>query len=55
MSIRPVQPTDHAEWLRMRLPLWGGAAEEPTQDIDTSFATPQRGVTFVVESTGGGL
>jgi hypothetical protein len=55
MIIRPVAPADHAEWLRMRLNLWGGAAEEHTQDMHTYFATPQRGVTFVVESTGGGL
>ena len=55
MSIRPVAPTDHAEWLRMRLTLWGGTAEEHTQDMHTYFATPQHGVTFVVESTGGGL
>ena len=55
MLIRPVQPTDHAEWLRMRLNLWGGAAEEHTHDIDAYFATPQRGITFVVERTGGGL
>jgi len=55
MIIRPVQPTDHAEWLRMRLNLWGGAAEEHTHDIDTSFATPQRGITFAVERTGGAL
>jgi aminoglycoside 6'-N-acetyltransferase I len=39
----------------MRLSLWGGTAEEHTQEIDTYFATPQRGITFVVESTGGGL
>jgi aminoglycoside 6'-N-acetyltransferase I len=55
MSISPVAPTDHAEWLRMRLTLWGGTAEEHTQDMHTYFATPQQGVTFVVESTGGGL
>src|SRR5215510_5423045 len=55
MPIRPVQPTDYAEWLRMRLHWWGGAAEEHTYDIDTYFATPQRGVTFVVERCGGGL
>ena len=55
MHIRPVQPTDYAEWLRMRLTLWGGAAEEHTHDIDIYFATPQRDVTFVVERTGGGL
>jgi hypothetical protein len=55
MIIRPVQPTDHAEWLRMRLNLWGGVAEEHTHDIDAYFATPQHGITFVVESTGGGL
>jgi aminoglycoside 6'-N-acetyltransferase I len=55
MLIRPVQPTDHAEWLRMRLNLWGGAAEEHTHDIDAYFATPQRGITFVVERPGGGL
>jgi hypothetical protein len=35
MPIRPVQPTDHAEWLRMRLTLWGGTIEEHTHDIDT--------------------
>jgi hypothetical protein len=34
MIIRPVHPTDHAEWLRMRLNLWGGVAEEHTHDID---------------------
>ena len=39
MPVRPVQPTDHAEWLRMRLSLWGGAAEEHTHDIATYFAT----------------
>jgi aminoglycoside 6'-N-acetyltransferase I len=55
MPIRPVQPPDHAEWLRMRRTLWGGAAEEHTPDMDAYFATPQRGITFVVESTGGGL
>jgi aminoglycoside 6'-N-acetyltransferase I len=55
MIIRPVAPTDHAEWLRMRLTLWGGAVEEHTHDVDAYFATPQRGVTFVVEKTGGGL
>jgi hypothetical protein len=42
MHIRPVAPTDHAEWLRMRLNLWGGAAEEYTHDIDNYFATPCR-------------
>ena len=39
----------------MCLNLWGGTAEEHTHDIDAYFATPQRGVTFVVERTGGGL
>jgi hypothetical protein len=43
MIIRPVEPTDRAEWLRMRLTLWGGAAEELTHDIDTYFATIQSG------------
>jgi aminoglycoside 6'-N-acetyltransferase I len=55
MLIRPVQPTDHAEWLRMRLTLWGGTAEEHTHDLDAYFATPQGGITFVMEKTGGGL
>ena len=55
MLIRPVQPIDHAEWLRMRLNLWGGAAEEHIQDIANYFTTPQRGITFVVERPGGGL
>jgi aminoglycoside 6'-N-acetyltransferase I len=39
----------------MRLNLWGGAAEEHTHDIDAYFATPQSGITFVVEKTGSGL
>jgi aminoglycoside 6'-N-acetyltransferase I len=39
----------------MRINLWGGTAEEHSYDIDAYFATPQSGVTFVVESTGGGL
>jgi hypothetical protein len=62
MPIRPVQPTDHTEWLRMRRTLWGGAVEEHPHDMDTYFATPQGGITlpqggitFVVERTGGGL
>jgi aminoglycoside 6'-N-acetyltransferase I len=55
MHIRPVQCTDHAEWLRMRLNLWGGTAEEHTHDIDAYFATLQSGVIFMVERTGGGL
>ena len=55
MIIRPVAPTDRAEWLRMRLSLWGGTAEEHTHDIDAYFATPQGGITFVAESTGEGL
>jgi hypothetical protein len=37
MIIRPVESTDHAEWLRMRLTLWGGTAEEHTHEIDTYF------------------
>jgi len=55
MIMRPVAPADHAEWLRMRLNLWGGAAEERTHAIAAFFATPQGGITFVAESTGGGL
>ena len=55
MHIRPVQPTDRLEWLRMRLNLWGSTAEAHTQDIDTYFASPQAGVTFVVERPAGGL
>src|SRR5262245_22875666 len=55
MHIRPVQPTDYAEWLRMRLNLWGGTAEEHTHDIDDYFAIPQSGVACVVERTGGGV
>jgi hypothetical protein len=55
MIIRPVAPADRAECLRMRLTLWEGAAEEHTQDLATYLATPQDGITFVVESTRGGL
>jgi aminoglycoside 6'-N-acetyltransferase I len=55
MHIRPVQPADRAEWLRMRLQLWGGTAAEHTPDIDAYFASPQEGVTFVVERPAGRL
>ena len=55
MHIRPVQPTDRTEWLRMRLTLWGGTAEEHTSEIDAYFSSPQAGVTFVVERLAGGL
>jgi aminoglycoside 6'-N-acetyltransferase I len=55
MHIRPVEPTDRAEWLRRRVQLWGGTAEEHAPDIDAYFAAPQHGITFVVESTGGRL
>jgi aminoglycoside 6'-N-acetyltransferase I len=39
----------------MRLNLREGTAEEHTQDIATYFATPQGGITFVVERTEGEL
>jgi aminoglycoside 6'-N-acetyltransferase I len=39
----------------MRLNLWGGAAEEHIHDLDAYFATPQRGITIVVQRAGGGL
>jgi hypothetical protein len=42
MIIRPVAPADHAEWLRTRLTLWGGTAEEHTHDgsvLDVEMAT----------------
>jgi aminoglycoside 6'-N-acetyltransferase I len=39
----------------MRLNLWGGTAEEHTQDIEAYFATPRGGITFVVERARGGL
>jgi aminoglycoside 6'-N-acetyltransferase I len=55
MLIRPVAPADYAEWPRMRRNLWGGVAEEHTHGLDAYFATPQSGVTFVVERPGGGL
>jgi aminoglycoside 6'-N-acetyltransferase I len=55
MHIRPVQPTDRAEWLRMRLQLWGGIPEEHTNDMNTYFASPQEAVTFVVERSAGKL
>jgi aminoglycoside 6'-N-acetyltransferase I len=39
----------------MRLNLWGGTANEHTQEIDAYFASLQNGVTFVVERSAGGL
>ena len=54
MPIRPVEPTDHAEWLRMRRTWWGGTAQEHTQEVESYVATPQNGITFVVERAGGG-
>ena len=55
IPIRPVQATDRDEWLRMRLNLWDGSVAENVREIDTFFASPQDGVTFVVERPDGGL
>jgi aminoglycoside 6'-N-acetyltransferase I len=55
MIIRPAAPADHAEWLRMRLNLWGGAAEEHTHDMDAYFSGQQDRRTFVVERPASGL
>ncbi len=37
-TIRPIAPTDRAEWLRMRLALWPGEADAHKPDIDLFFA-----------------
>ena len=55
MNIRPVQPTDRDEWFRMRDRLWTGSPDDHVREIDTFFATPQDGATFVVERSDGGL
>jgi len=49
MNIRPVQPTDRAEWCRMRDSLWPGSPDDHVQEIDAFFSSPQNGVAFVVE------
>jgi aminoglycoside 6'-N-acetyltransferase I len=55
MNIRPAQPTDRDEWFRMRDCLWKGSPDDHVREIDTFFAIPQDGVTFVVERPDGGL
>ena len=38
VSVRPVDPRDRAEWLRMRCDLWPeGTADEHARDIDAFF------------------
>ena len=60
--IRPVQPGDKGEWLRLRLALWPDAdPEEQAGEIATFFATPPRpplpnlGAAFVCARPDGGL
>jgi aminoglycoside 6'-N-acetyltransferase I len=43
MMIRPVQASDAAEWLRMRMALWAGSAtEHEAQEIARFLASPPR-------------
>jgi aminoglycoside 6'-N-acetyltransferase I len=43
MSIRPVQPSDAAEWLRMRMALWPDSSpEKEAEEIEHFLATPPR-------------
>jgi aminoglycoside 6'-N-acetyltransferase I len=56
MRIRPVEPSDAAEWLRMRTALW--PSDDHASEIEEYFASgglPSLAVVFVAERAGGGL
>ncbi len=56
MPIRPFQPGDEPEWLRMRIALWPNhSAEELRDGIARTLANPQRDTVFVAERPDGGL
>jgi aminoglycoside 6'-N-acetyltransferase I len=56
MTIRPYQPGDEPEWLRMRIALWPNhSAEELRDGIARTLANPQRDAVFVAERPDGGL
>jgi aminoglycoside 6'-N-acetyltransferase I len=56
MRIRPYQPGDEPEWLRMRIALWPDhAAEELQAEMEGILANPQHDAVFVAERPDGGL
>jgi len=52
MNVRKVQPTDRAEWIRMRTALWPEEPDDHPEEIDAFFAGFRGGTVFVAEVDG---
>lgn len=58
MIIRPVEPADKAEWLRLRLELWPDSPEKEAEEIDrflAGYPLPTLMAAFVAVRSEGGL
>ena len=58
MIIRPIEPADKAEWLRLRLELWPDSPEKEAEEIDrflAGYPLPTLMAAFVAVRSEGGL
>lgn len=58
LTIRPVEPADTAEWVRMRLELWQDSPEKEAEEIErflAGYPLPTLMGAFVCERPEGGL
>lgn len=58
MIIRPIEPADKAEWLRLRLELWPDSTEKEAEEIDrflAGYPLPTLMAAFVAVRSEGGL
>ena len=56
MKIRSIEPSDRAEWFRLRCLLWPGSDAEHDRDTTAFFREPQSNLaTFVIEAAAGQL
>lgn len=56
IAVRPVDPADAQEWLRLRCALWPeDSTAEHTEEITRFFAVQSQMVVFVAVEPGGGL
>jgi len=55
LEIRPYQPADHPEWLRLRRALWPDLGPEDEVAEAADWLARPDGVTFVAARPGGGL
>ncbi len=56
MKVRPANPNDRSEWIRMRTALWSDSPDDHPREIDEFFSRPNDTLaTFVAERENGGL